>query len=74
MGSLATAPGVIGAARSYYIKADEVMEYLDCKENKAYEVIRGLRKELVSAGRLYPGLPQGKVPKKYFKERCMIED
>ncbi len=74
MGSLATAPGVIGAARSYYIKADEVMEYLDCKENKAYEVIRGLRKELIDAGKMYPGVPQGKVPRKYFMERCMIEE
>ena len=74
MGSLATAPGVSGAARSYYIKADEVMEYLDCKENKAYEVIRGLRKELIDAGKMYPGVPQGKVPRKYFMERCMIEE
>ena len=74
MGSLATAPGVIGAARSYYIKADEVMEYLDCKENKAYEVIRGLRKDLIDAGKMYPGVPQGKVPRKYFMERCMIEE
>ena len=65
---------MIGAARSYYIKADEVMEYLDCKENKAYEVIRGLRKELIDAGKMYPGVPQGKVPRKYFMERCMIEE
>ena len=74
MGALASAPGVISSAPSYYISADEVMEYLGCGENKAYSVIRGLRKELIDAGRLFPGIPQGKVPRKYFLERCMIEE
>lgn len=74
MGALVTAPGVISSAPNYYISADEVMWYLGCKENKAYEVIRGLRKELVDAGKLFPGVPQGKVPRKYFLERCMIEE
>lgn len=67
-------PGVISAAPSYYIGATEVMHYLGCKENKAYEIIRGLRKELIDAERLYPGVPQGRVPKKYFLERCMIDE
>ncbi len=74
MGSLTTAPGVLSSAPSYYIGAAEVMGYLGCKENKAYEVIRGLRKELIDAGRLFPGVPQGRVPKKYFLMRCMIEE
>lgn len=74
MGALATAPGVISAVSNYYIGAAEVMEYLGCKENKAYKVIRGLRKELIDAGRMYPGVPQGRIPKKYFLERCMIEE
>lgn len=74
MGTLETAPGVISKASNYYIEAAEVMDYLGCKNNKAYEVIRGLRKELMDAGRLFPGLPQGKVPRKYFFERCMIEE
>lgn len=74
MGALASAPGVISSAPSYYIGAIEVMHYLGCKENKAYEVIRGLRKELIDSGRLFPGVPQGKVPRKYFLERCMIEE
>ncbi len=74
MGALTSAPGVISSAPSYYIGADEAMKYLGCKQNKAYEVIRGLRKELIDAGRLFPGLPQGKVPRKYFMERCMIEE
>ena len=74
MQTLTVAPGVISSAPSYYIGAAEVMEYLGCKENKAYEVIRDLRKELIDAGRLYPGIPQGRMPRKYFMERCMIEE
>ena len=45
MNALATAPGVIATPGKYYIGAKEVMEYLDCKENKAYELIRQLRDE-----------------------------
>lgn len=74
MGVLATAPGVISTVPNYYIGAVEVMKYLGCKENKAYKVIRGLRKELIDAGKMYPGVPQGRIPKKYFLERCMIEE
>lgn len=54
MNALATAPGVIATPGKYYIGAQEVMEYLDCKENKAYELIRQLRDELVKAGKLTP--------------------
>lgn len=71
---LATAPGVISEAPNYYIGADEVMYYLGCKNNKAYEIIKGLRQELIDAGRLYPGVPAGRMPKRYFLERCMIEE
>ena len=74
MSTLLPAPGVIAVPGKYYFGADEVMGYLGCKENKAYGIIRGLRKERIDAGRLYPGVPQGKVPKKYFLERCMIEE
>ncbi len=73
MGTLATAPGVIASPGKYYCGVSEVMEYLDCKENKAYELIRQLRKELIKAGKLTPAYPQGKVPRRYFMERCMIE-
>lgn len=69
-----TAPGVIGSASSCYIGMEEARRYLGCSKNKAYEVLRGLRKELIDSGKLYPGLPQGKVPRKYFLERCMIEE
>ncbi len=72
MNALATAPGVIATPGKYYIGAQEVMEYLDCKENKAYELIRQLRDELVKAGKLTPAYPIGKVPRKYFFERCVV--
>ena len=66
MNALATAPGVIATPGKYYIGAQEVMEYLDCKENKAYELIRQLRDELVKAGKLTPAYPIGKVELQWF--------
>ncbi len=74
MSILTTAPGVISGAGSYFIGVEEVMGYLGCKQNKAYAIIRDLKKELVEAGRLTPAYPRGKIPKKYFMERCMIEE
>ncbi len=74
MNALATAPGVITTPGKYYITAKEVMDYLGCKENKAYELIKELRKELIENGKITPAYPVGKVPKKYFFERCMIEE
>jgi hypothetical protein len=74
MSILTTAPGVISGACSYFIGVEEVMGYLGCKQNKAYAIIRDLKKELVEAGRLTPAYPRGKIPKKYFMERCMIEE
>lgn len=74
MSTLTTAPGVISGASSYFIGVEEVMGYLGCKESKAYDIIRALKQELVEAGKLTPAYPKGKVPKKYFLERCMIEE
>lgn len=74
MNALAEKPGVISTPGKYYCGAKEVMEYLDCKENKAYELIRELREELIEAGKMTPAYPKGKVPRKYFLERCMIEE
>ena len=73
MSALKTAPGVVSEASNYYLGAEDVMRYLGCKENKAYSVIRALRNELVDAGRLTAAFPRGKVPKKYFMQRCMVE-
>lgn len=74
MSALANTPGAISSPSKCFCGVEEVMEYLGCKENKAYSLIRGLRKELVDAGRLTKEYPQGKVPRKYFLERCMIEE
>ena len=40
MSILTTAPGVISGAGSYFIGVEEVMGYLGCKQNKAYEIIQ----------------------------------
>lgn len=74
MHALATAPGTVREVSKYYLDADEVMEYLDCKKSKAYQLVRAMRKELIDAGKLTPEYPAGKIPKKYFFERCMIEE
>lgn len=71
---VSTAPGVTSAPGKYYFGVTEVMSYLGCKENKAYELIRKLREELIEADKLTPAYPKGKVPRKYFLERCMIEE
>ena len=67
-------PGVVAKVKPAYYGCAEVMVFLGCKQNKAYEVIRAIRKELMDAGKLPPFIPQGKVPRKYFRERCMIDD
>lgn len=74
MKTLSTAPGVISKVNKYYCGVEEVMEFLGCKENKAYCIIRELRNELERKGKLTPAYPPGKIPRKYFYERCMIED
>lgn len=43
MQTLATAPGVVSTPGKYYCGAEDVMNYLGCKENKAYDLIRQLR-------------------------------
>lgn len=68
------APGVVSSAGKYYCSVKDVMDYLGCKQNKAYTIIRTLRKELIEKGKLTAAYPPGKVPKKYFLEKCMIEE
>lgn len=58
--------------RSFYT-AQDVMILLDVSRDKAYRMIRGMREELISDGHLTKGYPQGRIPKKYFNEQCMIE-
>ena len=67
--------GVIKAltkeSRNYYT-VEEVMVLLGVKESKAYDIMRGLRKEMMDSGILFKGYPTGRVPKKYFNSRCGI--
>lgn len=57
--------------RSYYVAAD-VMSLLGVSKSKAYDMIRIMRQELVDAGTISAVYPQGKIPKKYFNEKCMV--
>lgn len=71
-----TANGIITvltpASISWY-GAKQVQEALGVSRDKAYRIIRALRGELIESGRLTPAYPVGKVPKKYFESRCLIE-
>lgn len=58
--------------RQYYVAAD-VMELLGVSRPKAYKVIRALREELISEGHLISEYPCGRIPKKYFNDRCGID-
>ena len=62
---------VVKAERSYY-DVNEVMDMLGCKQDKAYKIMRAIRQELIKEGKLIADYPTGKVPKKYFDERCCI--
>ena len=42
MGTLATAPGVLGAALTTYVTVDDVMDLLGCKISNAYKTIRAV--------------------------------
>ena len=58
---------------NYYLGVKEVMKLAGCKERKAYLIIKSLREELISSGKLTPEYPLGKIPKKYACERLMAE-
>lgn len=55
--------------RNYYL-VDDVMKILGVSRPKAYKVIRALREELISGGKLIEEYPCGRIPKKYFDARC----
>lgn len=55
--------------RNYYVVVD-VMKILGVSRPKAYKVIRALREELISDGKLIEEYPCGRIPKKYFDARC----
>lgn len=59
--------------RSYYT-VDDVMILLGIKESKAYDLINKCRQELIRSNQLISDYPRGRVPKRYFNQRCAIED
>lgn len=63
---------VINGQKSYYVAAD-VMRLLGVKKDKAYRLIRALRKELIAEGKLIEEYPCGRIPKKYFDARCGLD-
>ncbi len=70
MQTLATAPGVLGAATITYVTAADVMKLIGCKENKAYQTIRALNKMAESIGKM--PYVQGKASKYMFSEQYGI--
>lgn len=66
MGTMATAPGVLGAALTTYITAADVMKLLGCKQNKAYQAIREVNRIAKEDGQFAYG--QGKASKYIFAE------
>ena len=70
MNTMATAPGVLGAALTTYITAADVMKLLGCKQNKAYQAIREINKVAREDGQFTYG--QGKASKYIFAEKFGI--
>ncbi len=58
--------------RSYY-KAKEVMQMLGVGKTKAYQICKNLTTEYQDKGILSKEYPSGKVPKKLFNDKFMIE-
>lgn len=70
MTTVATAPGVLGAALTTYITVADVMKLLGCKQNKAYQAIREVNKVAKECGQFAYG--QGKASKYIFAEKFGI--
>lgn len=50
-----------------YLEAKDVADVMGISVSSAYKIIRGLNKELSEQGYI---IVAGKIPKKYFAERC----
>ena len=62
----------VGKKEKSFYTAKDVMELISCGRVKAYDIIKQLRGELISSGKLSDCYPTGKIPKAYFNERMMI--
>lgn len=65
---------VLGPEDKSYYDVSDVMSLLGVSKSKAYSIIRTLRDELVRQGKLSVVYPVGKIPKKYFNERCCVDE
>lgn len=62
--------GILGAAMTTYITAQDVMNLLGCKKNKAYQTIREVNAAARENGQFAYG--QGKASKYIFAEKFGI--
>lgn len=60
------------ADKSFYTAAD-VQALMDVSLSRAYKMIRQMRAELIQEGCLTAAYPAGKIPKRYFNQKCMID-
>ena len=58
--------------RKPYYTAEDVMKLLGISRSHAYKIIRGLRKDLIDAGKINKMYPAGKVPKMFFDKQFGI--
>ena len=63
---------LIPSSQKLYYTVEEVKVLLGVEQDKAYKIIRSLRRELISRG--YAEYPAGKVPKRYFLERYFLDE
>ena len=70
MGTLATAPGVLGAALTTYVTVDDVMNLLGCRKNAAYETIRDVNEFAKKNDKF--AYRQGKASKYVFADKFGI--
>lgn len=70
MGTLATAPGVLGAAMTTYVTYVDVMGLLGCAKSKAYETIKEVNRSARENGQFAYG--QGKASKYIFSKKFGI--
>ncbi len=70
MGTLASAPGVLGASVTTYVTAKDVMSLLGCRDNKAYEIIREINSVALESGKM--AYVQGKASKYIFADKFGI--
>lgn len=70
MDTAATAPGVIGAAKTAYVTPSDVEQLLGCSQSRAYKAIRDVNSYAKKNGLFV--FPQGRANKYTFSEKFGI--